>query len=160
MKMNKQKGFSLVELLVTLAIFSIVIVIAVNLFINSMASSREYEENKENQEIINVISDVLYRDILEADLDKTQEVCDTGYIVSLYVGDGCNYYYTEDVAGNILLKYIKEGKTFTLAEKLPNENAIRVTELSKGFFTIEVLIHENKNDIVFHAYNKNEFHKQ
>lgn len=156
--MNRQKGFSLVELMVTLAISSIVIVVAVNLFIDGMSSSREYEENKQNQEIINVVSDIMYRDIVEANLEKTQEECDTGYIVSLYVGNGCNYYYIEEVGGNFLFKYIKNDKSFTLAENLPNANAVNVTESPDGLFVIEVLIHENKNDIVFHAYNKNKLY--
>lgn len=34
---------------------------------------------------------------------------------------------------------MKDGKSFTLAEHLPNENAVNVTESSDGFFIIESL---------------------
>lgn len=97
--MQKQKGFSLIELLITLAIFSIVVVLAVNLFINSVSSNRDYREKKQDQEIINVVSDIMYRDIVEADLEKTRTECETGYLVSLYVSGNCNYYYIEESRG-------------------------------------------------------------
>lgn len=65
----------------------------------------------------------------------------------------------KNLGGFFLLKYMKNNKSFTLAENLPNENAVKVTESSDGFFIIEVSITEDKDNIVFHAYNKNKLHE-
>ena len=70
---HNQKGFTLTELMVTLVISSIVLVAVVNFFISGVGHNKRYEESRNNREVINVISDLMYRDIMEADLSKACE---------------------------------------------------------------------------------------
>jgi prepilin-type N-terminal cleavage/methylation domain-containing protein len=117
---HNQKGFTLTELMATLVISSIVLVAVVNFFISGIGHNKRYEESRNNQEVINVISDLMYRDIMEADLSKACEPEGEFNLISISINNECHHYYIESGEENYILKYQKDDGSFILAKGIVN----------------------------------------
>lgn len=88
-RIEGSRGFTLVELIVALAIGLIITLAAGQLFLNGLLNFKKLEELSDRQAALTFVSDVLMNDIRRADLSSG---CGSGEALAFWVDGACHVY--------------------------------------------------------------------